>query len=98
MPEVRSNLAAMLVLLALTPFCLLGVQEVAASAQAHGGIVGELVGELKHEHDEAELSEIRERAPQTREEREEAREQSEQAQVQSTEEGTMPAPEQGEAG
>jgi hypothetical protein len=79
MAQARLNLAVLLVLGVLAPCCFFGVQELAASAQAHGGIVGGFVGELKREHDEAEAAEIRDLAPQTREEREEAREQVEMA-------------------
>jgi hypothetical protein len=88
MAEARSYLTALLLLLVLTPCCFLGVQELAVSAHAQGGIVGQLVGEFKRGHDEAELNEIRERAPQTREERQEAREQAEQAAMQSDEQAT----------
>jgi hypothetical protein len=83
MVETRSFLAVLLALVTLTLFCFVGLHEVADSAQAHGGIVGEIVGQFKREDDEAEVKEIRERAPQTREEREEAREQVEQAAMRS---------------
>jgi hypothetical protein len=54
----------------------------ARAAQAHGGIVGDLVGQLKREDDEAEVQQIREHEPATREEREEAHEQAEQVALQ----------------
>ena len=78
MVETRSYLAILLVLASLTTCCFLGLHEIAASAQSKGGIVGNLIGQFKREDDEAEVREIRERAPQTREERQEAREQAEQ--------------------
>jgi hypothetical protein len=70
------------VVLALAAFCYANPHEIAVSAQAHGGIVGDLVGQLKREDDEAEVKEIREHEPQTHEEREEAHEQAEQAAMQ----------------
>jgi hypothetical protein len=79
MAQARLNVAVLLVLGVLVPCCFFGVQELAASAQAHGGIVGGFVGDLKREHDQAEAAEMRDMAPQTREEREEAREQAEMA-------------------
>jgi Sec-independent protein translocase protein TatA len=79
MAQARLNVAVLLVLAVLVPCCFFGVQELAASAQAHGGIVGGFVRDLKQEHDQAEAAEIRDMAPQTREEREEAREQAEMA-------------------
>jgi hypothetical protein len=94
MAQARLNLAVLLVLGVLAPCCFFGVQELAASAQAHGGIVGGFVGELKREHDEAEAAEIRDLAPQTREERQEAREQAEMAAAASS----QPPEEEQEAG
>ena len=84
MAQARTStwLALMLVIGGLATFCYVSPQELAASAQAHGGIVGQLVGELKREDDEAEVREIREHEPQTREEREEAHEQAEAAALQ----------------
>jgi hypothetical protein len=79
MAQTRLNVAVLLVLGVLAPCCLFGVQGLASFAQAHGGIVGGFIGELKREHDQAEAAEIRDMAPQTREEREEAREQAEVA-------------------
>jgi hypothetical protein len=84
MAQARTStcLAFVLVVLGLTAFCYANPHEVALSAQAHGGIVGELVGQFKREDDEAEVREIHEHEPQTREEREEAHEQAEQAATQ----------------
>jgi hypothetical protein len=84
MAQARTStcLAFMLVILGLATFLYASPSEIAASAQAHGGIVGELLGQLKREDDETEVREIREREPQTREEREEAHEQAEQAAIQ----------------
>ena len=84
MAQARTStcLAFMVVLLGLATFCYISPRDLAASAQAHGGIVGELAGTLKREDDEAEVREIREHEPQTREEREEAHEQAEQAALQ----------------
>ena len=48
---------------------LLGTHGIAAAAQAQGGVIGEVVGQLKHEDDETEVRELREREPQSREER-----------------------------
>ena len=76
-----SPLAIVLVLAGLSVFCFAGVHELAASAQAQGGVLGNFVGQLKHEDDQAERRELREQAPQTREERQEAHEQAEQAQM-----------------
>jgi uncharacterized protein (DUF3084 family) len=76
-----SPLAILLVLAGLSVFCFAGVHELAASAQAQGGVLGNFVGQLKREDDQAEVREIREHAPQTREERQEAREQGEQARM-----------------
>jgi hypothetical protein len=75
-------LVFMLLTLGLAGLCFVGPHELAASAQAHGGIVGDLVGQLKREDDEAEVRGIREHEPQTREEREEAHEQAEQVALQ----------------
>jgi multidrug resistance efflux pump len=76
-----SPLAVLLVLAGLSVFCFAGVHELAASAQAQGGVLGNFVGQLKREDDEAERRELREHAPQTREDRQEAREQAEQAEM-----------------
>jgi Sec-independent protein translocase protein TatA len=82
-----SYLAVMLVLLSLAAFCVTGPHEIAAAAQAHGGIVGEFFGGLKQEDDEAEARENREHAPQTREERKEANEEAEAASMQASQTG-----------
>jgi hypothetical protein len=92
--QVRTTtcLTFVLAALGLAAFCWASPHELAVAAQAHGGIVGELVGQLKQEDDEAEVREIREHAPQTPEEREEAHEQAEQAAAQTAqarEEQTM---------
>lgn len=76
-----SPLAILLVLAGLSVFCFAGLHELAASAQAQGGVLGGFVGQLKREDDQAEVRELREHAPQTREERQEAREQAEQAEM-----------------
>ena len=75
-------LVFLIVVLGLAVFCYASPHELARAAQAHGGIVGDLVGQLKREDDEAEVREIRESEPVTREEREEAHEQAEQIAVQ----------------
>jgi hypothetical protein len=80
-----SPLAILLVLAGLSVFCFAGVHELAATAQAQGGVLGNFVGQLKREDDEAERRELRERAPQTREERQEAHEQAEQAEMEAAE-------------
>jgi hypothetical protein len=84
MAQARTStcLAFVILVLALTAFCFANPHEIAVSAQAHGGIVGELVGQLKREDDEAEVREIREHEPLTHEEREEAHEQAEQVAMQ----------------
>jgi hypothetical protein len=84
MGQARTStcLAFVLVVLGLAAFCYASPHELAAAAQAHGGPVGELVGQFKREDDEAEVREIREHEPLTREEREEAHEQSEQLALQ----------------
>ncbi|HWX97456.1 MAG TPA: hypothetical protein VNZ01_11480 [Solirubrobacteraceae bacterium] len=84
MAQARSStcLAFLVVVLGLSPFCFANPHEIAVSAQAHGGIVGDLVAQLKREDDEAEVREIHEHEPQTGEEREEAHEQAEQAALQ----------------
>jgi hypothetical protein len=84
MAQARTStcLAFVLVTLGLMVFCFANPHEIAASAQAQGGIVGDLVGQLKREDDEAEVKEIHEHEPQTHEEREEAHEQAEQAAIQ----------------
>jgi hypothetical protein len=81
MVETRLYAAIGLVLLVLLPCSFVGVREIAQSANAHDRVVGELIGEFKREHDEAELREVRERAPQTPEERQEAHEQAEQTAI-----------------
>jgi hypothetical protein len=80
--RTSSHVAVMLVLVSLAAFCCADRHEIASLAQAQGGIVGEVVGGLKHVDDEAEAREIRERTPHTREEREEAHEQAEAAAIQ----------------
>jgi hypothetical protein len=72
----------LVVLLGLAAFCYAGPHEIATAAQAHGWIVGDLVGQLKREDDEAETKEMREHQPVTREEREEEHEQGEQVAMQ----------------
>jgi hypothetical protein len=76
-----SYLAIVLAVLALAPFCLGDLHEMADAAHAQGGVVGALIGELKREDDEAEVREIGDRAPPTRGEREEAHEQAEQVAI-----------------
>jgi hypothetical protein len=84
MAQARTStcLVFLVVLLALAAFCYAGPEGIARAAQAHGGIVGDLVGQLKREDDEAEVQEIREHEPATREEREEAHEQAEEVAIQ----------------
>ena len=52
-----------------------------ASAQAHSGILGGFIAQLKREDDENEIRELAEHQPETKEEREEAHEQAEQQEV-----------------
>ena len=87
MAQARTStcLVFLVVLLGLAAFCYAGPQGMARAAQAHGGIVGDLVGQLKREDDEAEVQQIREHEPATREEREEAHEQAEQVALQGAE-------------
>jgi Sec-independent protein translocase protein TatA len=84
MAQARTStcLIFLLAVLGLAAFCVAGPHEIAGAAQAHGGIVGDLVGQLKREDDEAEVEQLREDAPATREEREEAHEQAEEAAIQ----------------
>jgi hypothetical protein len=84
MAQARTStcLSFVILVLGLSAFCFANPHEIAASAQAHGGIVGDLVGQLKREDDEAEVREIREHEPLTSEEREEAHEQAEQVATQ----------------
>jgi hypothetical protein len=84
MVQARTStcLVFLVVLLGLAALCYTGPQGIARAAQAHGGIVGDLVGQLKREDDEAEVQQIREHEPATREEREEAHEQAEQVALQ----------------
>jgi hypothetical protein len=84
MAQARTStcIVFLVVLLGLAAFCYAGPHEIARAAQAHGGIVGDLVGQLKREDDEAEVKQLREQAPATREEREEAHEQAEQVAIQ----------------
>jgi hypothetical protein len=95
MAEARSNLAVMLVVLILTPCCFIGMHEIATAAQGQGGVIGQLIGQLKREDDEAEVKEIRESTPLSTEERKEARETAELAAFQSEQ---PTAGEEGEAG
>jgi Sec-independent protein translocase protein TatA len=84
MAQARTStcLVFLIAVLGLSAFCFAGPHEIARAAQAHGGIVGELVGQLKREDDEAEVQQIREHEPATREEREEAHEQAEEVAIQ----------------
>jgi hypothetical protein len=84
MAQARTStcLVFLIAVLGLGVFCFAEPREIAGAAQAHGGIVGDLVGQLKHEDDEAEVQQIREHEPATREEREEAHEQAEEAAIQ----------------
>jgi len=60
MAEARSNLVVLAVVAILTPCCFLGMHAIASEGRGEGGIVGELIGELKREDDEAEIKELRE--------------------------------------
>jgi Sec-independent protein translocase protein TatA len=84
MAQARTStcLVFLIAALGLAVFCWAGPHEIAKAAQAHGGIVGGLVGQLKREDDEAEVQQIREHQPATREDREEAHEQAEQVAMQ----------------
>ena len=84
MAQARAStcLAFLVVVLGLAVFCYASPHELATAAQAHGGIVGDLVSQLKREDDEAEVKEIREHEPLTHEERLEAREQAQDVAIQ----------------